>query len=29
VRRSGSKELGLFAIVVEKEFVLNEFLPIF
>lgn len=29
VRRAGSKELGLFAIVVEKEHVLNEFLPIF
>jgi len=29
VRRQGSKELGLFACVVEKEYVLNEILPIF
>lgn len=29
VRRAGSKELGLFAVVVEKEYVLNEILPVF
>jgi serine/threonine-protein phosphatase 2A regulatory subunit A len=29
VRRSGSKELGIFACTIEKEFVINEILPIF